>query len=856
MKNWCSLLLALVLCCGLVSAPALATGTDGSGEKPLEGNATVDFVLVLDCSGSLAQTDPYYLCSTACEMFLDMVPLENARISIMAFGYPGGEGYTLTGRTVENPKDLKKVHVLSPLEEASAVKIKDGLKDAVNTAVRTAGDKTPIGTATMAAVDLLEANQAADGNACIILLTDGGITADQSWVTDKNNAAVAADAAGEHQWPIYTMQLNDGNRNDDNSSETALMKDISVRSGAENGHRQLTNFSMGNTEITAAFQGIFNRFLFGQESDVKTEVADANGVVESVVTVPNLTSESTIVVSGSNLKKVDVLDPSGSSRTIDKAVADKKIVATVKEGYYICVKVICPEPGDWTIRVYGDPNATISMYECSMKDLDLVLTADVSDANKVFKKSESITLSAHFAYHGTAVRLNEYYSQKAPSIVATNTATGKKAEIAQMQSAEGVGYTVTLPVRELSVGAGAISLEARLDDTMFRNGAKYSNKVAITTENLPLQLTRTDVSNMKGYVFGTFEPIDLQEYVSNPDGDQLFVDVVCLDDRTRTFKASVDAAGYLAIECGAQTGKFQVQMGVKDQDMDQYLMLDPFTVTVEDRKFSYDDVPEVELWIDSFGFQKDKKLSATVDLAANYNDPDGNAPVFSQPAFEGMGTAYNCTQEGSVLELTPLAKGKGTITFTVTDGITTTEETIRVSVISGRGVFFGQIGIYVLIVLIVLAVILLILLIISKNTRVKGTWMMTLQDASGRTATWSDWLKLTTTKIGKKKKFTLSDLFNATNNMGLFSHMESDPDVLNEASNVLLTGEAKNIVLKGVVSGKGCQLLNVPSTTLVSVSCNGMPVQKKKAKLTSGAMMLTMTQPGEETGYTLILEVR
>ena len=142
-------------------------------EQAADENAAVDFVLVLDCSGSLKTTDPHYLCSTACKMFLDMVPLENARIGIIAFGYSDGTQYTLQSRSVSNPLDLKKVHLVSPLQEASAIREKEGIKDTIDSVVQKAGDKTPIGTATLAAIDLLENSGSVNGNACVILRTDG-----------------------------------------------------------------------------------------------------------------------------------------------------------------------------------------------------------------------------------------------------------------------------------------------------------------------------------------------------------------------------------------------------------------------------------------------------------------------------------------------------------------------------------------------------------------------------------------------------------------------------------------------------------------------------------------------------------
>jgi len=853
--RWYAAVLAVVICFSLLFTAAFATEiaeTTGDMSESIvpEGNATVDFILVLDCSGSLRQTDPHYLCSTACKMFLDMVPLENARIGILAFGYGGGEAYTLTGRTIENPLDMKKVHLISDLEEASAFLAKQEVKSSVDTAVRSAGDKTPIGTAAMAAIDLLETNKSADGNACVILLTDGGVTADQSYITDEKNAYSAAEIAKSHQWPIYTMQLNDGKRNGDKAEETVFMKAIAEKSGAEDGHCHLTDFTEGNTEVASAFLNIFNRFMFGGTGNVDNKIADAAGMVESTVEIPNLTSESTIVVSGKSLAKVEIRDTAGNVREITSDVEDKNIVASVVPGSYICTKLICPTPGTWTIRAYGDPNASISMYDCSMKDFDMVLNADISDPNKVFSKSEAVSFSAYFAYHGIEVLTNDYYSQKQPKLVATSVSTGRKFEF-PMESTDN-GYNITLPLSQIS--AGEFKIEARLDDGMFRNGSKYSNAVKIVTENLPISISNAKMSNLKGNVNGQFEAIDLHKHVNNPDGDQLYVSMVCTSDRSKTFTTSVDEKGYLTIDCGTQEGTFDVQLSVKDIDMVEYLELDPFTVEVENRKFSFSGVPTVELWIDSYGFQKDTKPSATINLMEYYNDPDGMMPTFGDLVSAESGTIFDCTQNGTVLELMPLAKGDGEITFTVSDGLTTTEETIKVKVVSGKTIFHEQIGIYVIIAAAIIFVIAIILVIISKNTRVKGVWMMTLQDDWGTGAKWRDPLDITMLKLGKKKKFTLGELFNATNTIGLFDGEQTDPDVLSAVSSVLLGGEAKEIILRGVVSGKGCQLQNVPNTTLITVTCNGQPVEKK-IRMRSGATLLTLAQPGDGTKYTIILEL-
>lgn len=61
------------------------------------------FVLVLDCSGSMEESDVNGLSPKAAKMFVDMMPVENAQIAIVAFGANWGEdSYVYPGDTTSN----------------------------------------------------------------------------------------------------------------------------------------------------------------------------------------------------------------------------------------------------------------------------------------------------------------------------------------------------------------------------------------------------------------------------------------------------------------------------------------------------------------------------------------------------------------------------------------------------------------------------------------------------------------------------------------------------------------------------------------------------------------------------------
>ena len=61
------------------------------------------FVLVLDCSGSMEESDVNGLSPKAAKMFVDMMPVENAQIAVVAFGANWGEdSYVYPGDTTSN----------------------------------------------------------------------------------------------------------------------------------------------------------------------------------------------------------------------------------------------------------------------------------------------------------------------------------------------------------------------------------------------------------------------------------------------------------------------------------------------------------------------------------------------------------------------------------------------------------------------------------------------------------------------------------------------------------------------------------------------------------------------------------
>lgn len=87
------------------------------------------FVLVLDCSGSMEESDVNGLSPKAAKMFVDMMPVENAQIAVVAFGANWGEdSYVYPGDTTSNTY----TKVILGMTDVGTEKAKKKVKEAID----------------------------------------------------------------------------------------------------------------------------------------------------------------------------------------------------------------------------------------------------------------------------------------------------------------------------------------------------------------------------------------------------------------------------------------------------------------------------------------------------------------------------------------------------------------------------------------------------------------------------------------------------------------------------------------------------------------------------------------------------
>lgn len=204
-----------------------AVASDANGDTGVADETTKDFVLVLDESGTMEGADPDNMCDSAAKMFIDMLPAENARLSIVAFGIDyGSEAAALPENYNGNGKN--KVKVVFPLTDITEQSAKDQAKQAIAASREAAKNanknntESPVAYALAAANQLLDDGGSADDNAAIILMSDGrisGQTSDDQYDEGLNYHTVdeQANISKDHSRPIYCIELNMDGENDGNS---------------------------------------------------------------------------------------------------------------------------------------------------------------------------------------------------------------------------------------------------------------------------------------------------------------------------------------------------------------------------------------------------------------------------------------------------------------------------------------------------------------------------------------------------------------------------------------------------------------------------------------------------------------
>ena len=847
--------LMLALCLVLTALPFSARA-----EEEKQG---VDFVLVMDCSGSMAKNDKEGLAAVACKQLLDFLPIENARVAVIAYGY-NGEGYDYTHFTVQY--DANVVQTLSPLAVVGEMSVeqKEALKNSIAAVAgkESSAATSAIGQALAAGVDTLLTGGATDGNACVILLTDGDATSQIAYGEAEDLAKSVPFVAKEHGWPVFCIELDYEGKNgtSEGADNRRRLTDICVNSGAGETGRMVVS---DPAEVSNALLTIYDYFMETETPLSEVITIGADGVASREFTVPELASESNILISGSTVKYVELVNPKGDVRKIDASVSKGDWIANVETDEYISVKVVRPEAGVWTVRAYGDPNASIYVRSGIIRELDLELVG--SPAPGMVTKNDTIKFQAYFTYHGGSMNNSGFYAENAGEDIANATVTsydgngnvvGTKAYALTGSTS---GYHVEIPVSDIPTGL--FTVQVHLKHVMFRTGEKSSNVLTYTSENLPLGYDGSQNIDRSGYVNADLEKIDLTKVFPNPDGDPIDYVIECVSDRNVNFEMNIDDNDYLTINTGLNVGTYQMKVTAADPDMTEP-HVHSFAITVENRPMEVSKIRDQEVWVDYYdGFPAKQDPSNTVldiNLGDYYTDPDGVELRYGDIVTDVPGlinASWRDSENGKVLHIEPVAKGDVVLTTTVSDGIETLEAKIEIEVVSGKSIYWATHWFYYAIALGILVALVLFWLYVKANTTMKGSWKITIKKGydSITTGTGLKMKSLSTVKKAKSKPFLLKDLINET-----MAWMQDQGGLRTTAAAFLGVKEFESVKLQGIYSGLGFMVLNVPGGDIVEIEYNSQIKPKtKKFRVTTGDLRITIkrkNQFGVDESLTILLE--
>lgn len=790
-----------------------------------KGETYRDVVLVLDCSGSMLKADPYKLCATACKLLVDQIPLENARIAIIAYGYNGGSAYSLQNYSIENPTELNLINVVTPLQETASLSGIDDLKKTIDTITEKRGNATPTGTALLCAADLLEKAGSTDENACIVLIGDGECTSNINVSHDVRNVETAVRAISAHGWPVFALQVNSDNIHDENSRQTRRMQHLAYDCGSiSSGYRNedycyfnLTSFEQGDIAVSEAASNIFAWVAnsFPPPEPVKYELP-----ADITYDVPNLASEFNITLLGEGLRDITIAYPDGKVESIDGSFEERNLLTSIIEGRYYNIKLFCPTEGQYTVHVGGNKGNVAVSLDVGTMDTNLKLESDPKlGSEKILKdKNTKIHFSSNFFYRDISILDNHCY-EDIPAAIEIEGTSGK-TEI-PMTGNKATGYSVDIVANEIASYGPAFTIRAVVKGKAFADGYRYSNPVQFKLDNVPPKLIDPNIPDMSAGVNKTLD-IDLKKYFENPDNDKMDVVLECLSDTNKQFDF-VCENDVLKIETGIELGRYELKLKVKDYDMMEYLESKPFALTINEEPFVFDEIDPIEIWVDSYPWQDAGSEEVDINLADYYYDPDGIEAQYRDFSIIGKDTLFKCEQNGVQFKFTPIQKGTGSLSFVVSDQMTEKNISVEINVVSGKAVFWERNWIWFLIAAIVIVVIVIVLLVLSATTRVKGNWTIELTDDNGGRI-YIDQINIASnTTVGNKAKKV--NLLALIEEISFFAEKIGSLDM-----NASRYDGINKIVLKGVTFGNGFTVTKIPEN--VKAEVNGLPVRgSKRVKL-------------------------
>ena len=520
----------------------------------------VDFIIVLDDSGSMRDSDPEELALDGAKLFIDLLPAGKANIGVILYGRDAKTIVSLTDVVEANKKEMIKNTIAKNISYNNKM---TNYSDALDLAVK----------------NLIDAGSK---KAAILLFTDGNLEVeeeDEEEVENKLDQTIAL--CNNKGWPIYTIGLNF-----DGTVDNLSLEKISL--GTDAGNPLITGEPK---DLSTYFSEIFKRYYKNIQPLETIEVNSGKAFYN--IEIPEMVLETSIVINGIGAETETILkNPNGYAIEFDNEVYLKYEGQT-----YIVLKLIEPTSGNWNLEITGIDYLFKHISIQSINVVDLPAVLEVS-SDEIYI-NQSALLEVHLLYKGNKVIDESYYEEVNAVIYVKNISTNKVKP-----------YTMTFCETALCSeivfeNTGEYVITANVVTPYFE---RESNEIKILVKNHTPEIKK-ELENLDMNIGNDYK-LYLAEYFNDPDNNQLSYEAETSD---QSILSAIISQDVLHIEAVGKVGQVSVKVIAIDSEGEK--IQQSFNVSVANTP----PVVEKQMGDKYLIIGKDY----TVDLEQYFYDPDG-----------------------------------------------------------------------------------------------------------------------------------------------------------------------------------------------------------------------------------------
>ncbi|MDR1643517.1 MAG: VWA domain-containing protein [Clostridiales bacterium] len=724
------------------------------------------FMIVLDGSGSLKDTDMDNLNLTGSQMFSNALPVQGAKIGVVGFGKRAGSIYnfkSINGRISPIERDhMSHVELVSePIEmtiSSKADEIFESINEYCKTIVTGGITQTPIGSALLTALDvMLSQKEIADGadNAGIILITDGRYTTPEKESDDIEPGYIreAVKIAQEHRWPIYVVELDyngDNDQYDYSIRFREMLGDITAdvpTSVIQYGKKHVTltrdinDLSLQSSNLLNYFSNVLR--VSYPESIMENKPRNfENGKIIQEFSLPPLTSEMNILCIGQGIKSISLTNnETGETKTFNSKGYGENWRFNTETDKYMALKMVAPDPGTYIIEIVGSGNDKVFIQSFLNKDADMAIFASTAKGDEVVNGSAIfhdeggngsavLDVKANLVYGGLKPKEDRsYYETYAAQLNVYHNGSAA-ADTYNLEASED-GYIAKIPLD----GYGDYRFEAELTlkhkDVTEPMTFKTKESLAFTVRNEKFKLNGTNPTPYTLYVNENLQGVDLvNKYFSNPDGDAPIASLVVLSAEEIVDGPSIveNADGTFVLNAGKHETEEKYLLSVRDKEtsLNEAESVE-LTLSIVNREPVYlGGLPTSLTFVEDFPFFKDGKLYAShyqgsenLKLGEYFSDPDGlplKYVINGEELIVNLNIGeFEISKVDDDLTIIPKSSGNTTISISAKDSDNALSNEIYLSISTTRWIDKYIVAIRIVLVIIVLVILAICVLWILRT---------------------------------------------------------------------------------------------------------------------------------------------